>query len=92
MILRIISALHRRFPKAFTPSINSLINTALPPPQRVGSTASTMQATTAPSVGDAGVVDDNVIASSTISTLEQKKSKMQLEFHVKDSSCVLLQS
>lgn len=52
--LQIISALHRRLPKAYTPSINSLLNTALLPPQRASGASATAQPNVAPSAGSTG--------------------------------------
>lgn len=67
--LKIISALHRRFPRQFTPSINSLLNTALLPPQRPSSNA---QATAAQTSGS---TTTSTLASGAVALTPEQKEK-----------------
>lgn len=46
---QIISAIHRRFPKVFTPAVNAQLSSALAPPPRVVGAASGVQSGTASS-------------------------------------------
>lgn len=46
---QIISAIHRRFPKVFTPAVNAQLSSALAPPPRVVGAASGAQSGTASS-------------------------------------------
>ncbi|EJD02975.1 transcription factor [Fomitiporia mediterranea MF3/22] len=68
--VEIISALHRRFPKGFTPAINALLSTALLPPQRtVVSSIGTQNPASTPAGNVAGT------ASNATITPEQKEKE-----------------
>ncbi|KAL5485215.1 NMD2 [Sanghuangporus weigelae] len=68
--VEIISALHRRFPRGFTPAINSLLSAALLPPQRVASSS-----TQAAAVQPSGSISTSTLVSGSASVSPEQKEK-----------------
>ncbi|KAL5523773.1 hypothetical protein ACEPAG_7946 [Sanghuangporus baumii] len=68
--VEIISALHRRFPRGFTPVINTLLGAALLPPQRVASSG-----TQATAVQPSGSTATSSLVSGSVSVSPEQKEK-----------------
>ncbi|THH05283.1 hypothetical protein EW145_g4909 [Phellinidium pouzarii] len=75
--VEIISALHRRFPKAFTPAINALFSTALAPPQRMPGNlpSSSVQASAASGLGNTGPGSAVPTLGASAVSLEQREKE-----------------
>lgn len=74
-LLKIISALHRRFPKGFTHSVNSLLSTALLPPQRAAGSSAGGQGNIASSIPVTATGSAITMAAASATAPEQKEKE-----------------
>lgn len=74
MYLQIISTLHRRFPKAFTPAVIALLNSALAPPQRASITLASTHSTSSTGAGSAGSAGASLTVQGA-TTADQKEKE-----------------